>query len=43
MVLTSSRANDQAPVDLLSDYDVILAVPEMLSCHPLLAMGTRSG
>lgn len=29
MVLTSSRANDRAPVDLLSDYDVILAVSEM--------------
>ena len=29
MVLTSSRANDRAPIDILSDYDVILVVSEI--------------
>jgi len=29
MLLTSSRADPRAPVDVLSDYDVILAVPDV--------------
>ena len=29
LVLTSSRANERAPLDLLSDYDVIVVVSEM--------------
>lgn len=29
MLLTSSRANDRAPVDILSDYDVILVVSKV--------------
>ena len=29
LVLESSRANDRAPIDMLSDYDVLLVVSDM--------------